>query len=163
VIFMVRLFALFRTVIYATLFIGLVLVYLPSRVAFASGIPRPQIALPQIAGLVITTIGGAIALWCVISHALVGRGTPAPFDPPRRLITQGPYRFARNPMYVGAGTALAGATVFYLSWPLAIYACALGIAAHLFVVFYEEPTLERTFGPEYKAYKRQVGRWWPAF
>ncbi len=159
---MVRLFALFRTVIYAGLFIGLVLVYLPAQVAFASGIPRPPMALPQFAGLAIATLGGAIALWCVISHAIIGRGTPAPFDPPRRLITQGPYRFVRNPMYVGAASALAGAAVFYLSWPLLVYGCVLLVAAHLFVVFYEEPTLARTFGQEYEAYKRRVGRWLPA-
>src|SRR5258708_22327400 len=70
--FMVRLFALFRTVIYATLFIGFVLVYWPLRVAFASGIPRPHFALPQLAGLVIATMGGAIALWCVVSHVIIG-------------------------------------------------------------------------------------------
>jgi protein-S-isoprenylcysteine O-methyltransferase Ste14 len=160
---MVRLFTLFRTIVYATLFIGLVLVYLPSQVAFASGIPKPDFALLQLAGLVIATTGGAIALWCIFSFAIVGKGTPAPFDPPRRLVTQGPYRFVRNPIYVGAGGVLAGAALFYLSWPLLVYACALLVACHLLVVLYEEPALERTFGREYEAYKQRVGRWWPTF
>jgi protein-S-isoprenylcysteine O-methyltransferase Ste14 len=160
---MMRLFTLFRAVIYATLFIGLVLIYMPSRVAFASGIPRPDIALPQLVGLVIATAGGAIAVWCIFSFAIFGRGTPAPFDPPRQLVTQGPYRFVRNPIYIGAGGALAGAAVFYLSWPLLVYACVLLVTSHLLVVFYEEPALERTFGQEYESYKHQVGRWWPTF
>jgi protein-S-isoprenylcysteine O-methyltransferase Ste14 len=160
---MARLFTLFRAVIYATLFIGLVLVYLPSQVAFASGIPRLNLALPQLAGIVVATIGGATALWCIFTFAIIGRGTPAPFDPPRRLVTQGPYRFVRNPIYVGAGSALAGAAMCYLSWPLLVYACALLVACHLVVVLYEEPALERTFGHEYETYKSRVGRWWPTF
>jgi len=39
----------------------------------------------------------------------IGKGTPAPFDPPRKLVIRGPYRFVRNPMYIGAGMTLAGA------------------------------------------------------
>jgi len=71
------------------------------------------------------------------------------------------YRFVRNPMYIGAGLALAGAALFYGSLPLLGYTAVFFLATHLFVLWYEEPTLRRSFGPEYDAYSRQVKRWWP--
>ena len=60
------LFILVRTVTYATLFIGLVLVYLPSRLLPISGItPAPSLGIPHVAGLSLATVGGALALWCI--------------------------------------------------------------------------------------------------
>jgi protein-S-isoprenylcysteine O-methyltransferase Ste14 len=107
-------FVLVRTVTYAAFFIGLVLVYLPTRFLSWSGIVRPTvIGAPQVVGTIMVTIGTAIALWCVLTFVFVGKGTPAPFDPPRKLVIRGPYRFVRNPMYIGAGMTLAGAALFY--------------------------------------------------
>ena len=155
-------FVAFRAITYATLFIAFVLIYLPARFLSRSGITRPAIMdAPQIAGILIGTAGAVIALWCVITFAWIGKGTPAPFDPPRRLVVRWPYRFVRNPMYIGAAIALAGAALFYESVTLLAYVCGFLLAAHLFVVLYEEPTLQRTFGPEYDEYRRHVRRWLP--
>ena len=55
-------------------------------------------------------IGTATALWCVFTFVFIGKGTPAPFDPPRKLVIRGPYRFVRNPMYIDGGMILAGVT-----------------------------------------------------
>jgi len=154
-------FVLIRTVTYAALFIGLVLIYLPGRFLSWSGIIQPAgIGASQIAGMVIGGIGAGLALWCVFTFAFIGKGTPAPFDPPRRLVIRGPYRFVRNPMYIGAGFALAGAALFYESWALLVYTSLSFIITHPFVVLYEEPTLRRTFGADYEAYCGRVGRWW---
>jgi len=153
---------LVRAATYAALFVGLVLVFLPARVLSWSGITPPAaLGAPQVAGLVVGAAGGMLALWCVGTFALVGRGTPAPFDPPRRLVVQGPYRVVRNPMYIGAALALAGAALYYQSLPLAAYTALFLLATHIFVVWYEEPTLGRTFGEEYEAYRRRVPRWRP--
>ncbi len=155
-------FVFARAVTYAALFIGFVLIYLPGRLLSWTGIVRPAfMEVQQIAGMVIGAVGAAVALWCIFTFATIGRGTPAPFDPPRRLVIRGPYRFVRNPMYIGAGLALASAALFYESWPLLGYAGLFFLATHVFVVGYEEPTLRRTFGQEYEAYCRQVRRWWP--
>lgn len=156
-------FVLVRAATYAALFIGLVLIFVPARILTWSGIVRPEATeLQQVAGMAIGTIGAAVALWCVVTFATIGRGTPAPFDPPRRLVIQGPYRFVRNPMYIGAGFALAGAALFYESLPLLGYTGVFLLTTHLFVVLYEEPTLRRTFGEEYVAYCRKIRRWWPS-
>src|SRR5947207_12899625 len=107
-------FALARTVVYATLFIGLVLVFLPGRVLAWSGVTSPPaIRVGQIAGMVAAAAGGALALWCIFTFALVGKGTPAPLDPPRRMVVRGPYRFVRNAMYLRPALAPAGAALSY--------------------------------------------------
>ena len=156
-------FILVRAVTYAALFIGLVLVYVPGRLLSWSGIVRPAtIGVQQVAGIAIGAAGAAVALWCIFTFASVGRGTPAPFDPPRRLVIRGPYRFVRNPMYIGAGLALAGAALFYESLSLLGYTGFFFLATQLFVVGYEEPALRQTFGQEYEAYCRKVRRWWPS-
>jgi len=155
-------FVFIRAITYAALFIGLVLVFLPAQLLPSPGIARPEtIGALQVVGMLVAIGGGAIALWCILSFAVVGRGTPAPFDPPRRLVLRGPYAVVRNPMYIGAGLALAGASLFYRSLPLLGYTAAFFLVTHLFVVLYEEPTLRRTFGADYEAYRRRVGRWWP--
>jgi protein-S-isoprenylcysteine O-methyltransferase Ste14 len=155
-------FVLVRTLTYASAFIGFVLIFLPARLLAWSGIVRPAaIEVPQILGVAIGSAGAAVALWCVFAFALIGKGTPAPFDPPRRLVVRGPYRFVRNPMYIGAASALAGAALFFESMPLLVYFSIFLLVTHLFVVIYEEPTLRRSLGPEYEAYCRRVRRWLP--
>lgn len=157
-------FVLIRALTYATLFIGFVLVFLPGRLLEWSGVSRPAAVGPiELVGAALVAAGGSLAVWCVLTFALAGRGTPAPFDPPRRLVASGPYRFVRNPMYIGAALALGGAALFYRSWPLLLYMVAFLVILHGFVLLYEEPTLRRTFGEEYEDYRRRVRRWWPRF
>lgn len=153
---------LVRALTYSTLFIGLVLVFVPARVLEWSGVTPPaRRDLAQVAGVVVGFLGAGLAVWCVLTISIVGRGTPAPFDPPRRLVVAGPYRRIRNPMYVGAALALAGATLYYESLALLAYLAVFLLATHLLVLGYEEPTLRRLFGADYEGYCRQVGRWWP--
>lgn len=152
----------FRAITYSTLFIGFVLVFLPAQVLAGAGIQMPgRSGGPQIAGMLVAAAGAAVAAWCILTFALVGRGTPAPFDPPRHLVAQGPYNYVRNPMYLGAGLALAGAALFYEATVLWWYAIGFLLVMHVFVVLYEEPTLRRSFGDAYEDYCRQVRRWWP--
>jgi len=123
---------------------------------------RPPAAGPTtILGLAIGLTGAALAVWCILTFVFVGKGTPAPFDPPRLLVIRGPYRYLRNPMYLGAGLVLGGAAIYYRSIALLGYAALFLIASHLFVVWYEEPTLTRLFGTEYQAYRHAVRRWLP--
>ena len=98
-------FVLVRAITYAALFIGLLLVFVPARILARAGVAAPATAgIFQIVGIVVAAIGASIAIWCVLTFALYGRGTPAPFDPPRRLVIRGPYGYVRNPMYIGAAT-----------------------------------------------------------
>ncbi len=158
------LFVLVRAVTYATLFVGLLLVFVPARLLTWSGITRPDTAdALTLAGAAVTLAGAALALACVLVFAVMGKGTPAPFDPPRRLVTRGPYAVVRNPMYLGAGTALLGAAIVWRAPALLAYLVLFLAVTHVFVVTYEEPTLTRLFGEEYQAYRARVGRWLPRF
>jgi protein-S-isoprenylcysteine O-methyltransferase Ste14 len=153
---------LFRALTYATLFIGLLLVFVPDRILASAGIMRPAAIGPvQILGLLIVVAGAALAIASILTFAFVGKGTPAPFDPPRHLVIAGPYRWVRNPMYIGAGLVLLGAAMFYGSIGLVLYTVAFWSAAHLFVLFYEEPVLRKRFGPDYEAYAKTRDRWMP--
>lgn len=155
-------FVLVRALTYATLFVGFLLVFLPGQILSATHIRQPaEIGALQIAGMLIGAAGAALALGCILTFVFVGKGTPAPFDPPGRLVVRGPYRLVRNPMYIGAGLALAGAASFYQSLALLAYVGVFLLVTHLFVVRYEEPVLRRKFDGDYDAYCRSVGRWLP--
>ena len=157
-------FAFVRALLYATIFVGLLLIYAPARILEQSGLIRPPaLGAVQVLGMLVVAGGALLALWCVLTFAFVGRGTPAPFDAPRELVTQGPYRFVRNPMYIGASLALLGAALYYQSPPLAAYLAAFVLVGHLFVRFYEEPTLRKAFGEAYETYCQQANRWIPKF
>jgi protein-S-isoprenylcysteine O-methyltransferase Ste14 len=100
-------------------------------------------------------------MWCWQEFAARGRGTPAPWDAPRRLVVAGPYRHVRNPMYVAAVLFLAGQAATFASTSVLVYAAAFWLASHLFVIGYEEHALARRFGTDYAAYRAAVRRWIP--
>jgi len=110
-----------------------------------------------------SVLGFAVALRCVWDFGWSGHGTPAPVAPPQRLVVVGFYRYVRNPMYVGFAAGWIGLWVIFghanLRMIATVAAVALGV--HLFVVFYEEPTLRGKFGEQYEEYRRNVKRWWP--
>jgi protein-S-isoprenylcysteine O-methyltransferase Ste14 len=112
-------------------------------------------------GYVLFGLGGMLALVCVLGFGVWGRGTPAPFDAPRRFVARGPYRFVRNPMYLGGAAVLAGYALIVRSPAVLLLSGAMLGCAHLFVRLYEEPTLDARFGAEYRAYRSVVRRWWP--
>src|SRR5437660_210854 len=122
-----------RTIVYATLFISFLLVFLPGQILARSGVTPPaSFGIAGWVGAALTCMGGGLALWCIGTFVVLGRGTPAPFDPPRRLVVRGPYRYVRNPMYVGAFLALAGVAVVYRSLAEFGYAAGLLVALHAF-------------------------------
>jgi protein-S-isoprenylcysteine O-methyltransferase Ste14 len=110
-----------------------------------------------------SVLGFAVALRCVWDFGWTGHGTPAPVAPPQRLVVVGFYRYVRNAMYLGFAGGWIGLWIVFghaNPWAIAtVVAVALGV--HLFVVFYEEPTLRGKFGAEYEEYRRNVNRWWP--
>ena len=90
-----------------------------------------------------------------------GRGTPAPVAPTEHLVVGGPFRWTRNPGYVAVVSLVAGQALVFGSSGVLAYAIMIAIAFHAFVLLYEEPTLRRTYGPEYDAYCARVPRWIP--
>jgi protein-S-isoprenylcysteine O-methyltransferase Ste14 len=93
--------------------------------------------------------------------ALQGLGTPAPVAPTKNLVVTGLYRYVRNPIYVAVVAIILGQAILFGDWRLVLLGALFWLAFHLFVVAYEEPTLQRTFGAEYEAYRANVQRWIP--
>lgn len=110
-----------------------------------------------------SVLGFAVALRCVWDFGWTGRGTPAPFIPPRRLVVVGFYRYIRNPMYAGFAGGWIGLWIVFGHANAVLLGLVLCVAlgVHLFVLFYEEPTLRGKFGDDYELYCRHVRRWWP--
>jgi protein-S-isoprenylcysteine O-methyltransferase Ste14 len=113
-----------------------------------------------IIGAVPLVIGVVMALWCVRDFYAFGKGTLAPWDPPKRLVVVGLYRFTRNPMYVGISLFLIGWSLLLASPRLAGYTVIPAVGFHLRVLLYEEPTLKKLFGEEWTLYAATVPRWW---
>ncbi|MBI2361052.1 MAG: isoprenylcysteine carboxylmethyltransferase family protein [Deltaproteobacteria bacterium] len=148
----------FKNLVFTVVVPGTVAIYVPLLIVR----DRPAgsgVSLVVAVGLF--SLGAAIYFWCVWDFAAFGRGTPAPIDAPKKLVVRGLYRFTRNPIYVGMLTILLGWTVLFNALGLLIYALCVGLGFHLFVVFYEEPHLQKLFGNSYEEYRARVGRWLP--
>ncbi len=113
-------------------------------------------------GYAVLTLGLVVLIWCVRDFYASGRGTLAPWDPPKRLVVAGLYRVSRNPMYVGVLTTIVGEALLFGSLVLGGYAIALAIVFHLRVVLHEEPWLRSQFGDDWERYASTVARWFPS-
>ena len=110
------------------------------------------LALPCLA-LCVALCGWAIALFRRFRTSLV------PIVPAATLVTRGPYRVTRNPMYVGLAFLYAGTALYFrLSWGLLLLPVVL-LGIYYLVITREERYLERRFGETYTRYKAQVRRW----
>lgn len=156
-----RWFAVARAIVVSTIFVSIWTWFFPRWFAMSKHVAlEPRVS---VASVVLMIAGGAIMLRCVWEFAWRGRGTPAPFDPPRRLVVTGFYRFVRNPMYVGMGIFLIGEALLLpaITREILIMAAVCWALVTAFILVYEEPTLRTSFGDDYREYCRNVRRWIP--
>ncbi len=121
---------------------------------FADGWSHSSVAGKAALGLALAALAAQVS-----QFVQLGRGTPAPFDPPREFVVTGPYRWSRNPMYLLYVLTMLGEAWAFASPALVLYATAFFGLAHLFVVKVEEPDLCRRFDETYAAYTARVPRW----
>jgi len=112
-------------------------------------------------GACLLALATVLYLRCVWDFAVTGGGTPAPIDAPKRLVTNGVYRYSRNPIYVAVLVAVAGWASLFQAPVLLIYGVALFALYAVIIQRHEEPHLAREFGEEFTAYKASTGRWLP--
>lgn len=115
----------------------------------------------RVIGVLLAVCGAVGLLDSFARFAIQGLGTPAPPMPTKHLVVSGLYRYVRNPMYVGVFSMIVGQGLLFGNVRVLRYGVAVGIAFALFVILYEEPTLRRTFGPEYDEFCAHVPRWIP--
>ncbi len=150
---------LLKSLLFLILTHGLLVIYLPVFVLVEG--PRFDARCLHFLALPFWIIGGSIVLWCIWIFTFHGQGTPAPLDPPLKLVDLGLYRHVRNPIYIGVMLLLAGHIFWFGRLVLILYTLLAFIAFHLAVILYEEPTLRSKFGAAYADYCRRVPRWIP--
>jgi len=151
----------FRAITYATLFIAFLLVYLPSRVLLWSGIIRPSaMQAPQIAGIIIASIGAAIALWCVVTFVRIGKALPH----------HSTRRAAWSSAAPTASFAIRCTSAAHSPWPGPCSSTARSSCSPTDASFCSPPASSCSFtrnppsaapSPDYEAYCHRVSRWWP--
>lgn len=150
-----------KSLLYLIFEAGVFALYVPLTF-FRSG-PRLETGVFSFLAIPLWLIGSLVILWCFRDFTFKGRGTPLPTDPPRELVITGPYRYVRNPIYVGVALIYMGYFLWFGYWAILIYSALAFIAVHAFVVLYEEPTLKKKFGASYEKYLERVPRWVPKF
>jgi len=131
-----------------------------NHVALLPGSSAAQI-VSQIAGVAALAIGSLLFCWSLRHFAAQGRGTLAPWDPPKALVIDGPYRYVRNPMISGVLFILFGEALVLVSWPHARWALFFLCLNAVYIPLLEEPLLEQRFGEPYRLYRRHVRRFIP--
>jgi len=157
--FLSKSFTILRGVVYSAAFVSL---WAWLAISVRSLDPQLPVALPiwlRPLGFVLASAGALVAGICIATFVTKGRGTPAPFDPPREFVASGPYRYVRNPMYVGATAVILGAGLALSSPSIVMLAPGFLLTMHLFVVIHEEPALAGKFGVSYQRYTSSVHRW----
>ncbi len=112
--------------------------------------------LLALAGLGLLALGVTLFVACLRRFAVVGEGTLAPWDPPRNLVVEGPYRYVRNPMISGVILTLFAEALLLRSVPHTIWALAFLGLNLVYLPLLEEPQLEARFGEAYRRYKMHV-------
>jgi protein-S-isoprenylcysteine O-methyltransferase Ste14 len=140
----------------------LVPVWLARRYGVEISMPAGAIELASaMLGAIVGAIGLALFASSLYWFARHGRGTLAPWDPPRRLVVGGPYRYVRNPMITGVIFLLIGEALVLRSAPHGWWALLFAGINAVYIPLIEEPMLEGRFGEDYKTYKRHVRRFIP--
>jgi protein-S-isoprenylcysteine O-methyltransferase Ste14 len=157
-----RVFAFFGSAIFLFIAPGTVAGYVP----WWMGRWRVHASFPgftalRVVGVVLVAAGLVILLETFLRFALTGIGTPAPVFPTRHLVVSGTYRYVRNPMYVAVVSLILGQGLIFGDIRVFAYGLCVWLIMHLFVLFYEEPTLRKSFPAEYADFTAHVPRWIP--
>ena len=112
-------------------------------------------------GVPVIIIGTTITIICLYEFVIYGKGTLAHFDPPRKFVAIGPYKYVRNPMYLGVLLIFIGYALFVHSISVLLFSIAFFLLAHIIIVVVEEPILKEKFGIDYINYTKAVNRWFP--
>jgi protein-S-isoprenylcysteine O-methyltransferase Ste14 len=126
------------------------------------GTTGPQM-LVQVVGLLVLAVGLILFSASLRNFVTEGEGTLAPWDPPRRLVVRGPYRYVRNPMISGVVFVLFGEALTLLSRPHFIWALIFLAVNSIYIPLLEETGLRHRFGDSYVEYCRHVPRLIPRF
>lgn len=141
---------------------GTAVVLIPGLLLWQYGLEPPAVgdlrfwlAKPLIPG------GLVLAGWTTALFFIHGKGTPAPWHPPKHLVIRGPYKYVRNPMLSAVLMLIAAEALLFNSSPIGLWAAVFFVLNTVYFIYVEEPGLEHRFGDQYRLYKAHVKRWLP--
>ena len=146
---------------------GTVLVFIPAVILWVAEDSKFSAELTTVGqlafwlALLAGSIGLGLSVWTVTIFMKFGEGTPAPWDPPKKLVVRGPYRYVRNPMIIGVLLVLVAEAMLLKSWPIAVWMMVFFIGNSIYFPLIEEKGLENRFADDYREYKAHVPRWIP--
>ncbi len=151
-----------KSLVSVLLFFSVFMVALPSGPHYLLPVAVPIPPLLAIWGAgALFAVGIALWLACADAFSRRGKGTPAPTDAPRHLVTDGLHGLIRNPLIAVEVMVIWGEALYFGSVGFFAYAALFTGFAHWVVVRLEEPELRERFGGTYEAYFRDVPRWLP--
>jgi protein-S-isoprenylcysteine O-methyltransferase Ste14 len=121
----------------------------------------PLPAWGRFPGVILMVFGFLTGISSVLTFLIIGRGTPAPLDPPKQFVAVGPYQFVRNPMYFGGWVLLEGLALYQRSFAILLFAFLWVGVVHILLIRLEEPGLRKRFGQSYNDYCQKIPRWIP--
>ncbi|MDH3737579.1 MAG: isoprenylcysteine carboxylmethyltransferase family protein [Alphaproteobacteria bacterium] len=146
---------------------GTALVFVPGVILWLTTDPETGLTIASRGdvdywvGLVAAVSGLVLAVWTGRLFMILGQGTPAPWDPPQKLVVAGPYRHVRNPMITSVLLILVGESLFFQSSEIGMWMIIFFIVNGIYFPLSEEKGLEQRFGEDYRRYKQNVPRWLP--
>src|SRR5215510_8944766 len=138
--------------------VGFALAYLGTMVDSILGFPALTSALAPAVGWSLLALGFLLRLWATVYFYRHGMRVIS-LEPQSALITSGPYRFSRNPLYLGGNVFIFFGAALIFGSPTAVLATAIHIPLIDLFIRREERQLERVFGEAWHSYKKQVRRW----
>lgn len=145
----------------ALIYVPALIVWLTRNTPYEASYP-PKTALVWLVGLCFALAGLILMYWTLkLFNTKGGGGTPAPWEPIKNLVIEGPYRFVRNPMLLGVILFLVAEALLLRSMPILLWMIAFVVLNTVYFALSEEPELEKRYGKSYIDYKHNVSRWIP--
>src|SRR5262245_57134907 len=138
--------------------VGLAVAYLGTMVDSVLGVSTFAFALAMVVAWSLWALGFLVRVWATV-YFYAHRMRVISLKPQRALITSGPYRFSRNPLYLGGNVFVFFGAALLLGSPTALFVTAIHLPLIDRFIRREEEQLEREFGEEWRSYKRRVRRW----
>ena len=138
--------------------LSLALAFLGKLIDSLLGLPTLMSMIAAIAGALLLLLGFLLRLWAVV-HFYNHSMRVISLEPQGSLVTAGPYRYSRNPLYLGANVFCFFGAALLLGSPTGLIMTAVHLPFMNLMIRREERQLEQKFGDSFRAYKRQVRRW----
>jgi len=151
-----------QTVLIALLYGLVTLIFLPLLFIWTNlqlSLPICSFPLLKLSGIILIICGAAFWIHSIALFHFLGKGTPVPIEPPKKLVIKGVYKYTRNPMYISVLIILLGYFFVFGYILLLLNLLSIAIFFHLFITRYEEPALKKKFGENYTEYCNKVPRW----